>query len=203
MDQRVTISSIALVLTLFLSGCNIQTVPYVDLERYMGLWYQISANPAFFNDDLVGVTAEYELQEDGSVKVLNKGYVGSLDGPVDSIIGRAEVVDEETNSRLKVTFPEAPNLPYANYLIVLLDEENYQYAVVTDPFQTTLFVLSRTPQMDNELYSEILVELDNQGIKTGNLILTPQADTLEQASIIPNHWDVKYENTFVSNQMFF
>ena len=59
-------------LVLFLSGCKIQTVEYVDVPRYMGLWYQIAAFETSFNKGLVGVTAEYTLLEDGSVQVYNK-----------------------------------------------------------------------------------------------------------------------------------
>lgn len=163
--------------TLLISACSkIETVNYVDVDRYMGVWYQISAYETSFNQDLVGVTAEYTLLADGSVQVYNKGNLVTLDGTLDEILGNAVVVDESTNSRLKVSFPGVPNFPWANYLIVILDEENYQYAVVTDPLKYTLFVLSRTPQMEPELYSDILSQLDSVGINTEKLLLTPQPE---------------------------
>ena len=158
-----------------LSGCkSVETVPFVEVERYMGLWYQISAYETSFNQGLVGVTAEYTLLEDGSVQVYNRGFEGSLEGPIDEILGNAVVVDEETNSRLKVSFPGVPNFPFANYLIVILEEENYSYAVVTDPLKYTLFVLSRTPQMSDATYAAILAELEEMGINTEKLLLTEQ-----------------------------
>ncbi|MCG8537976.1 MAG: lipocalin family protein [Pseudomonadales bacterium] len=158
-----------------LSGCkSVETVPFVEVERYMGLWYQISAYETSFNQGLVGVTAEYTLLEDGSVQVYNRGFEGSLEGPIDEILGNAVVVDEETNSRLKVSFPGVPNFPFANYLIVILEEENYSYAVVTDPLKYTLFVLSRTPQMNDATYAAILAELEEMGINTEKLLLTEQ-----------------------------
>ncbi len=163
------------VTTVLLSGCKgPATVPFVDIERYMGLWYQISAYETSFNEGLVGVTAEYTLLADGSVQVYNKGYKDTLDGPIDEILGKAVVADPKTNSKLKVTFPGVPNFPWANYLIVILDEANYQYAVVTDPLQYTLFVLSRTPTMDEVLYADILSQLESKGINTKKLLLTPQ-----------------------------
>ena len=166
----------AAALALLLSGCRLvtETVPYVDIPRYMGLWYQISANEVSFNEDLVGVTAEYTLLNDGSVEVYNKGYVGTLDGEVSDILGNAVVADPETNAALKVDFPEVPPSLLPNYLIVVLDDIDYQYAVVTDPFQYTLFVLSRTPQMDENTYAMILGMLEAQGIDTSGLLLTPQ-----------------------------
>ena len=165
----------ALLLAAFLGGCKtVPVVPYVDIERYMGLWYQISAYETSFNEGLVGVTAEYTLLADGSVQVYNKGYLNTLDGPIDDILGNAVVVDEKTNAKLKVTFPGVPNFPWANYLIVILDEENYQYAVVTDPLRYTLFVLTRTPQMDAALYGSILQQLQALGINTDKLVVTEQ-----------------------------
>lgn len=158
---------------LFITGCQ-TTVSYVDIPRYMGLWYQISANEVFFNEGLVGVTAEYTLLDDGSVQVLNKGYMNNLEGELSEILGNATVWDEETNSKLKVVFPDAPDLPYPNYLIVVLDDVDYQYAVVTDPLEYTLFVLSRTPQMDDNTYAMIMGELAALDIDTSKLILTPQ-----------------------------
>lgn len=167
--------SLALLLAVALGGCKaVPTVPSVDIERYMGLWYQISAYETSFNQGLVGVTAEYTLLADGSVQVYNKGTLNTLDGELDEILGNAVVVDTKTNAKLKVSFPGVPNFPWANYLIVILDAENYQYAVVSDPLRYTLFVLSRTPQMDADLYGEILQQLRVAGFNTDRLIVTEQ-----------------------------
>lgn len=163
-------------MVLFLSACGYETVPYVDIQRYQGLWYQISANPAFFNQGLVGVTAEYSLNEDGSVKVVNKGFMSTLEGNLEEIEGRAVVVDTKTNSRLKVSFPGQPDFPFANYLIVVLDDVNYQYVAVTDPLGSTLFILSRTPKLDESIYQGILSDLAAKGVDTSMLELTPQAE---------------------------
>ncbi|MCA6127615.1 lipocalin family protein [Thalassolituus oleivorans] len=173
--KKTILTLLTSVCVLFLSGCQwVTTVPDVEIPRYMGLWYQISANEVFFNEGLVGVTAEYTLLEDGSVQVLNKGFVDTLDGEPSEILGNATVWDEETNSKLKVVFPDAPNLPYPNYLIVVLDDVDYQYAVVTDPLEYTLFVLSRTPTMDDNTYAMILGELEALDVDTSKLIRTPQ-----------------------------
>lgn len=161
--------------SLSLSACRfVDTVPFVDVPRYMGTWYQIAANEVAFNEGLVGVTAQYTLLDDGSVEVYNRGLQDSLDGEVSDITGNATIWDEETNSKLKVVFPGAPDLPYPNYLIVVLDDVDYQYAVVTDPFEYTLFILSRTPTMDDNTYAMILGELEALEVDTSKLLLTPQ-----------------------------
>jgi len=161
-----------------LAGCQSYgpppaTVAFVDIARYAGLWYEIASNPVFFNEDLVGVTAEYGLRDDGTVSVLNRGFEGSLDGPETSIEGSARVVDKTTNSKLGVSFSSVPFscLFEGEYWIVLL-EENYQYAVVTDSRQATLFVLSRTPSISQELYDDILAQLAAAQVDTSRLRFT-------------------------------
>lgn len=176
MSKYFRVAAISLI-AIMLSGCRIvETVPFVDIPRYMGLWYQISANEVSFNEGLVGVTADYTLLEDGSVEVFNRGFLNTLDGEVSEITGNATIWDEETNSKLKVVFPGAPDLPYPNYLIIVLDDIDYQYAVVTDPFEYTLFVLSRTPQMSENTYAMILGEIEALGVDTSDLLLTPQPE---------------------------
>lgn len=160
---------------LVLAGC-IPTVDYVDVERYMGTWYQISANPQFFNEGLVGVTATYTLRDDGVVDVVNAGFIGDFDGPIDRIEGEARVLNEETNASLSVDFVGSPllqKIPSYN-IVVLGDADDYGYAAVTDPAYSSLFILSRTPQMDPALYHDILDDLAEQGIPLDRLELTPQ-----------------------------
>ena len=160
------------------SGCPTNppsTVSSVDINRYVGLWYQISAYEVFFNRGLVGVTAEYTLNDDGTVHVFNRGLQGSLDGPEQTIEGTARVVDTQTNSKLEVKF----NFPLSNlfkgqYWIVDLDEQDYSYAVVSDSRRSTLFVLSRTPQLKKSVYNRILQRLEDNGFDTNTLVLTEQ-----------------------------
>jgi len=176
--------ALLLVAATSLSACRIvETVPFVDIPRYMGLWYQIAANEVSFNEGLVGVTAEYTLLDDGSVEVFNQGFQDTLDGEVSQITGNATIWDEETNSKLKVVFPGAPDLPYPNYLIVVLDEAGYEYAAVTDPFEYTLFILSRSPSMSDNTYAMILGELEAKGVDTSKLILTPQAGVAQPPAV--------------------
>lgn len=151
-----------------------EVVEFVDVEQYVGLWYEIASNPVFFNADLVDVTAEYGLLDDGRVSVTNRGRRGDSDGPETSIEGTARVVDPVTNAKLSVSF--ANNIfslffP-GQYWIVLLDDVDYQYAVVTDSFQMTLFILYREPDMPLELYEQLLDELEAKNVNTSLLRVT-------------------------------
>ena len=162
-----------------LSGCALcalfdplPVVAEVDLERYAGLWYEVASYPVFFNEDCTGTTAEYNVIGAGRVSVLNRCFLGSLDGPLDEIVGEARVVDPAEPAKLQVSFSTAP-FP-GNYWIIMLDTAAYQWAVVGDPARFTLFILSRTPQLDPDVYAEILSRLPELGFDPNRLRETPQ-----------------------------
>ena len=159
-----------------LSGCPmLETVPNVDLGRYQGLWYQVAGFPFPPTDNLVGITADYILLDDGTVRVENRGFVGSFDGNEDVIEGIARVVDETTNSKLSVSFPSVfGGLFPGQYWIIELDEENYNYAVVSDSLRFTLFILSRTPTLDQETFDMLIDNLDARGFDTSRIVSIPQ-----------------------------
>ncbi len=166
-----------LCLALLLTGCILfppKTVDYVDLERYAGLWYEIARYDTPFDEDAVAVTAEYTLNDDGTVSVLNKGRVGSLDGPPTSIEGIARVVDTRTNSKLAVRFfrPEIEKFEFA-YWIIELGEE-YDYSVVSNPTRSVLYILCRTSTMDDQLYNDLVARLAKRGFDPDRIELTPQ-----------------------------
>jgi len=156
-----------LVLVLFgfgLAGAAAETkplevVPYVDLGRYIGTWYEIATIPQRFQKDCVAVTATYTLRDDGTIAVLNKCRKKTLDGELKEAKGKAWVVDKKTNAKLKVQF----FWPFkGDYWIIELDAD-YQYAVVGHPGRKYLWILSRTPQMDESLYQDLLQRIANKG----------------------------------------
>ena len=141
-----------------LSGClptNLNpinsTSTTIDLNRYLGKWYQIAALPQLFSYNTKCVTAEYSLNSDGSVKVVNKQV--TQDGTPQSIEGKATVEPNSGNSKLRVGFfGQQP--ASSNYWIVEIADD-YSYAVFSDQTKTTLWILSRTPQMDPALVQQI------------------------------------------------
>jgi apolipoprotein D and lipocalin family protein len=141
-------------------------VPYVDLTRYVGKWYEIAHYPTAFQADCGSSTAEYTAQDDGTIKVFNTCL--AADGSVVSTIeGTASVVDPKTNAKLAVRFPNVP-IP-APYWIIDLGTD-YEYAVVSDPFRLTLFILSRTPTLDSATLDGIKSRLVDQGYDPEQLI---------------------------------
>lgn len=154
-------------LTFIVFGCTVivkndsplTVVDKVDLNRYLGKWYEIASYPAWFQKECTGSTAEYRLMPDGKIQVINRCRKGSLDGPLKEAEGKAEVVDTVSNAKLKVWF----FWPFkGNYWIIDLDD-NYQWVVVGEPSRKYLWVLSRTPKMDEALYHQITAKLPQKG----------------------------------------
>jgi apolipoprotein D and lipocalin family protein len=144
----------------------LDTVSNVDLNRYTGKWYEIARYPNWFQAGCASSTAEYAANADGTIGVFNACLAG--DGSVNSTIqGTARVVDSTTNAKLKVTFPGIP-FP-ADYWIIQLGG-NYEYAVVGEPTRGTLFILSRTPTLDQGTLDTILARLTDQGYDPARLI---------------------------------
>lgn len=150
----------------------VETVDYVDVESYMGLWYEISTIPAIFQAGCTGTTASYALNDDGTVEVVNDCNMFWLGGPLRSAEAVAEVANPDTNAELKVFFGSSP--VGGDYWIIGLDEENYEWALVGEPSRQFLWVLSRTPRMDDDLYNDILDIAADQGYDTGLLVETRQ-----------------------------
>ena len=134
---------------------ELKTVDHVDLNNYLGTWYEISRLRNWFEDDnATDITAEYSLNDDGSIRVTNTEYVNVQKK---QSIGKAYPIDS-TNSKLKVTFD---GVNYANYWIIKLTDK---YSVVSDPSKKTAWILSRFPFMDEEDYKECIDHLSSVGI---------------------------------------
>ena len=141
------------------------TVPQVDLERYAGKWYEIARLPNDFQQDCAGdVSATYSLRDDGRLDVVIECQ--RADGQIDRAEGVARVAGEDgSNSKLEVRFAPAwlSFIPavWGDYWIVELADD-YSYAVVGHPERTYLWILSRTPRMDADLYQRLLGRIERR-----------------------------------------
>lgn len=159
---------------------NVQSVEHLDLERYLGLWFEIGRLPLKFeDDDAVDVTAEYTLLEDGTVQVDNRCL--DADRNAQQAIGQAKL-DAEHEGRLQVTFlPEGLRwIPFthADYWVLKIDDE-YQHAIVGTPDHKYLWLLARTPHIDAAICQEFLAAARSQGYDLGAWITTPHSHANE------------------------
>lgn len=153
-------------------GCGVEnapaTVQQVDLERYMGAWYEVARLPVGFQEGCVSTRAEYFLRSDGKVDVLNVCRKGA-GGPIETAQGVARVVDPKTNAKLKVSF----FWPFeGDYWVFRLDEQ-YRYAAVGSPDRKSLWILSREPTMPEDVYRQWVESLRKDGFAVERLIRTP------------------------------
>lgn len=125
---------------------GIEPVGEFEADRYLGKWYEIARLDHSFEKGLSRVTAEYILQDDGSIKVINRGY-DSGEGEWSVAEGRAVFVQDESVAHLKVSF-FGPF--YASYIIFELDKAGYEYAFITGYDRDYLWFLSRTPDVSEE-----------------------------------------------------
>jgi apolipoprotein D and lipocalin family protein len=144
---------------------TLEVVPYVDLKKYLGKWYEIAHLPARFQEGCTHTTATYALSEDGSISVLNECR---RNGKMRQSKGKAKLVDKDSGAKLKVTFfwPF-----YGDYWIIDLGKD-YDYAVVGTPNRKYLWILNRTPQIDSKLYSPLIESVKSKGFDVNNLIKT-------------------------------
>lgn len=158
------------------SSLPLDTVDYVDLDRYLGKWYEIARFDQSFQKGCTAVEANYSLRKDGDIKVINTCRVGSPDGEYKEAEARAWVVDEETNAKLKVQFfLRGIKLPIfaGNYWILELDED-YQYAMVGDKSRKYLWILSRTKDLDEKIYLELVAKAKDLHFDVSKLLKTQQ-----------------------------
>lgn len=167
------------VLCLTLEACagldsrgDLQTVASVDLSRYAGTWYEIARLPMWFQRHCVDSKAIYSIRPDGAVLVHNECVTNT--GKVEQAEGVATVVDAKTNARLTVVFDNwfarlFGSSRDGNYWILDLDQE-YWTAMVGTPDRRYLWVLSRTPQLDEIRYRHLIERARQLGYPVSDLI---------------------------------
>jgi apolipoprotein D and lipocalin family protein len=146
------------------------TVAHVELDRYLGRWYEVARLPVPFEKNCEHVTAEYSRRADGKIQVLNTCHKGDVDGPVKEATATARAVDA-TNAKLKVQF----FWPFeGDYWILDLDQADYQYALVGGPSRKALWLLSRQPQLAPDIRRRLIDRARDLGFPVKKLISTPQ-----------------------------
>ena len=151
------------------------TVENFNVNRYLGTWYEIARFQHSFEKELVGVTANYSVREDGKIKVVNSGYKDSFSGKFKSITGKAKIPDPSNPAKLKVSFFL---FFYADYYVLELDTINYGYALVGSSSENYLWILSRTSSLPDEIYNSLVTKARNRGYNVSLLYKVPQKEQL-------------------------
>ncbi len=165
-----------IVVSLALQGClgkpdTVQPVTPFVLEQYLGRWYEIARLDHSFERGLDHVNAEYSLRDDGTVRVLNRGYSADKKEWKEAE-GTAQFVGSSNEGYLKVSF-FGPF--YGSYVVFGLDQKNYQYSFISGPDTSYLWLLARTPTVDDAVMQQFLQAAKNAGFDTSKLIMVDQS----------------------------
>lgn len=166
-----------LLCVILLSSCKYQdsmidksVVNNFDVDKYLGKWYEIARFDHSFEKGMQAVTATYSYRDDGMIKVVNSGYKGSLDGEFSEAIGKAKIPNINEPSKLKVSFFW---IFYGDYFVLDIDKD-YKWALVGSRSDKYLWILSRSPHIDDSLYSLLLDKLTKRGYDVKKLIKVKQ-----------------------------
>ena len=160
---------------LVLVGCTgwpdgVKPVQGFEADRDLGKWYEIARLDHSFERGLNQVTAEYSRRDDGGIRVINRGYDSAAD-EWEEAEGKAYFVRADDEGYLKVSF-FGPF--YGAYVVFGLDHENYQYSFVSGPDRSYLWLLARTPTVEQAVIDRFLAEAGALGFPTDELIFVDQ-----------------------------
>ncbi len=154
-----------------LSACvgvpeGVEPVKGFELNRYLGKWYEIARLDHSFERGLTRVSAEYSLRDDGGVKVVNRGFDQDKN-EWDEAEGKAYFIGDSDIGQLKVSF-FGPF--YGAYNILALDKKGYQYSLVAGPDRSYLWILARSPKLDQSIVDSLVNKAKQSGFPTEELI---------------------------------
>jgi apolipoprotein D and lipocalin family protein len=175
MKPKAIVKTALLVASLALTGClgmpdKVSPITGFELQKYLGKWYEIARLDHSFERGLTRVSAEYSLRDDGGVAVVNRGY-SKDDAQWQQAKGKAYFVDGPGQGYLKVSF-FGPF--YGSYVIFELDRESYQYAFVSGPNLSYLWLLSRKPDIEADVIDRFITRAQHLGFDTSQLIFVEQ-----------------------------
>ncbi len=150
---------------------GIEPVAGFDLERYLGTWYEIARLDHRFERGLDNVSAHYARSVDGSISVVNRGYARES-GMWEEAVGKARPVGAVDTAYLKVSF-FGPF--YAAYIVFELERDDYRYALVTSSDRSYLWLLSRTPTVNDDVLETFRSRTRELGFNLDELILVDQS----------------------------
>jgi len=175
-SQTTLFCAVICLMALSLKGClgmpeRISPVSPFELDRYLGTWYEVARLDHSFERGLSKVTAHYSLRDDGGVDVLNRGY-SEADGQWSEAQGKAYFVEDDETGYLKVSF-FGPF--YGSYVVFELDKADYQYAFVSGPDTSYLWLLSRQPTVPDALKDRFIDTARQKGFETSELVFVEHA----------------------------
>lgn len=177
LSERLLMPSIRSLLLAFMSiltlaACStappegVRPVTSFEINRYLGQWYEIARLDHSFERGMSDVSATYQLQDDGSVKVINRGYDTQRQAWKEAV-GRALFIGDSGTASLKVSF-FGPF--YGGYHVIALDQQNYRWSLVAGPDRDYLWILARDKTLPADIRDQLVSKARGLGFATDKLI---------------------------------
>lgn len=163
-------------LVALLAGCQsmpgppLKTVPYVDLERFMGPWYVIAHIPSWPERNAYNAVESYALAPDGTIETTFTFREGGFEGEEERMQPRGYVMDRQSNAVWGMQFIWPIK---AEYLITYLDED-YSLTIVSRNKRDYVWLMARTPSIPDAVYEEMVDIIAGQGYDISELRRVPQ-----------------------------
>ena len=185
-------NKLSIIFFLFLFSCvgipeNVKPVDNFKIEKYLGKWYEIARLDHSFERGLTNVTADYSMRDDGGVRVLNRGYAAKAEAWKEAE-GKAYFVERFNQGYLKVSF-FGPF--YGSYIIFGLDDEDYQYSLICGPNKSYLWILNRSPIMNEDMKNTLIEKATKSGFDTSKLIFVDQEKSSNKANSVDSKSQVE------------
>jgi apolipoprotein D and lipocalin family protein len=171
-----------LFIAVFLTGCagdggeRMDTVSYVDLERFMGDWYVVASIPTFLEKGAHNAVETYELDPDGTIATTFTFNKDSYDGPLKTYHPTGFVLDQETNARWGMQFIWPIK---GDYRVIYLDDD-YQFTVIGRAKRDYVWVMSRKPHFSNEGFDRVKDFIQGVGYDASKLRRVPQREAIDE-----------------------
>jgi apolipoprotein D and lipocalin family protein len=156
----------------------LQSVNYVDLSRYVGVWYDIAHYPSRYQEKCQDSVASFSLRNNGEIDVLNSCR-DKQNGTLHHADGHGWVIDTTSNARLKISY----FWPFRNEYVIIDQGKEYEYSVICTADKKHLWIIARSPSMSSDVYEKIMTNVEKQGFQRGNLINTEHIKDLSPAQV--------------------
>lgn len=170
---------IIILILLLIIGCNYQkeiisvpleTVPFVDIEQFMGKWYVIANIPTFFEKDATNAIEYYELNKNGSIETTFSFFKGSPIGKKMIYTPKGYIYNKKTNAEWRMEFL----WPFKSPFLIIDIAEDYSYTVIGYPNRKYVWIMSRESNISEDIYLSILDKLKDVGYDISKIELVPQ-----------------------------
>jgi len=163
----ITLCTVCQVVTASLGSPPLQPVQHVDLNSYVGLWYEIAHFPNKYQEGCQDSIVRFSLRNDGEIDILNSCR-DKQEGKLHHVDGRGWVVDKSSNARLKVSY----FWPFSKEYVFIDQGKEHEYAVICTADRKNLWIISRSPVISDEIFAGIASNIERQGFQPERLIKT-------------------------------